>query len=150
MIPPSGTSAAMTGAYQRRATPQCSWGRNGIRTDWHSPGTANPTHHTPHFHRGGVWDFCFGICKCKLPFPVCIYRFQNLRVSKGALKPLSARGIQWGRKRPVGTRFSCGKSSVLYLPGSAGGSKGMFSYPTDTLRWTQNSRFCEPSGLQIV
>lgn len=49
----------------------------------------------------------------KIPISVSIYRFQNLRVFKGALKPLSARGIQWGGKRPVGTRF-CWQSLVYY------------------------------------
>ena len=94
--------------------------------------------------------FVLGSVNANSLFQFVYTDFKTCGFPKGRCKPLSARGIQWGGERPVGTRFSCGKSSVLYLPGSAGGSKGLFSYPTDTLRGPQNSRFCEPSGLQNV
>ena len=57
---------------------------------------------------------CFEICRHKLPFLVCGYRFQNSWDCKGTAGPFTS-GFPIGVKRSVGTRFSDGKSSVLYL-----------------------------------
>ena len=88
---------------------------------------------------------CFEICRHKLPFLVCGYRFQNSWDCKGTAGPFTS-GFPIGVKRSVGTRFSDGKSSVLYLLRPLPLERGVFASGTHHFQRLQNRRILARHG----
>ena len=86
---------------------------------------------------------CFEICRHKLPFSVCGYRFQNGWDFKGMADSFDS-GFPIGVKAPCWHTILLAKSSVLYLlrpPHFAEMHwKGAVPRQTDTFRRQQNRR----------